>query len=79
MAGGAYLRGTHLVSSGRLREGLGLMEQAWVVADRLDDTAQGMICAAWRAARATLLDDPADARAWAAREAVQARQSSASK
>jgi DNA-binding CsgD family transcriptional regulator len=54
-------RGWHLISAGRLAEGLRLMEGAWQKADLLDRTYEAYVATSWRGNRYFLLGDPSAA------------------
>jgi DNA-binding CsgD family transcriptional regulator len=72
----AMIRGAHLFSSGRIRDGLSFMHRAWQTADRLNDpvaffaTFLGSAFASWSG-------DPAEVKLWCERELARPRLSQA--
>jgi len=68
------LLGWHIGFSGRIAEGHALLEQAWVLADRLDHTFFAFV-AAWTGAALTqvVMGDPIASLAWSERELATPR------
>jgi class 3 adenylate cyclase len=72
-ANAAIMHGFHLSESGELAEGLGLLERAWEIADRLNHPVSAFLAAWFRGARASQLSDPRDAEWWQKRELKKPR------
>jgi len=71
-ANAATLHGWHVCETGRLTEGLALLERAWEIADPLDH--QAAFLAAWfRSARGGQFQGPRDACFWIERELAKPR------
>jgi ATP/maltotriose-dependent transcriptional regulator MalT len=71
------LHGWVLCSGGRVREGMALLERAWVVADRSNHAVAGFLCAWWRGIWANMHADPREAQSWYLRELSKPRLSQA--
>jgi eukaryotic-like serine/threonine-protein kinase len=67
-ANAAIMHGFHVSEMGRLAEGLGLLERAWEIADRLNQPVSAFLAAWFYGARAMLLGDPRLALFWQERE-----------
>jgi DNA-binding CsgD family transcriptional regulator/tetratricopeptide (TPR) repeat protein len=68
----AVTRGAHLISTGRIGEGLGLMHRAWRTADRLNDPVV-FFAAFLGSAFAHWIGDPAELKQWCDRELARPR------
>jgi class 3 adenylate cyclase/tetratricopeptide (TPR) repeat protein len=76
-ANAAALRGYHLWESGRIPEGMDLIERAWEAADRANHGTAAFVAAWFRGARAGLSGDPRDTQAWLRRELDKPRMAQA--
>jgi hypothetical protein len=72
-ANAAVMHGWHLFMSGRVAEGMALLERAWETADRLDQGVTAFLAAWFRGAMANMLDDYREAQKWFERELGKAR------
>jgi DNA-binding CsgD family transcriptional regulator/tetratricopeptide (TPR) repeat protein len=68
----AMTRGSHLFSSGRISEGMGLLHRAWQTADRLNDPVV-FLAAFLGSAFAHWIGDPPELQQWSDRELARPR------
>jgi DNA-binding CsgD family transcriptional regulator len=73
VANATLVHGAHLSASGRLADGMALIEQAWTMADQIDHPLVAFLAAWSGGARCLMLCDPLEAQRWFTRELARAR------
>jgi tetratricopeptide (TPR) repeat protein len=72
-ANAAFILGTNLAASGRLGEGIALVERAWATADRLNLEVVAYFATSGRGMTAFSLHDPREAQSWVEKELARRR------